>query len=199
MTKYPRHLLSLIEFFKKLPGVGQRSAERYAFQMINWPTESLMSFGEIIQKIPSEIHFCNQCGAMAQIKSCFFCDDSNRSKKQMCIVASAKDIFSIEDSHSYNGLYHVLGGLLSPATGFDSKNLNINSLIDRLNRLNTQEIILAFDSTVEGDATTLFLKKELSAYVTEISRLAFGIPVGSSLEYIDSSTLSRALTGRQGF
>lgn len=148
MTKYPSHLLTLIEFFKKLPGVGQRSAERYAFQMINWPKESLHNFGEIIKQIPSEVHFCDRCGAMAQAKSCFYCDDSHRSLNQMCIVAATKDIFSIEDSHSYNGLYHVLGSLLSPASGFDAKHLKLDLLINRLQQLKTQEVILAFDSTI---------------------------------------------------
>lgn len=199
MTKYPLHLNSIIDFFKMLPGVGQRSAERYAFQILDWPQKNLQNFGEALKKIPSEIHFCNKCHAMAQKNCCFYCDDSKRSKEQMCIVATPKDIFSIEDSLTYNGQYHVLGGLLSPMSGFNSENLNIDSLRSRLNELKECEVILAFDSTVEGDATTLFLKREFSSDKIKVSRLAFGIPVGSSLDYIDSSTLSRAFSGRQGF
>ncbi|MCH9632308.1 MAG: Recombination protein RecR [Chlamydiae bacterium] len=199
MTKYPLHLNSIIDFFKMLPGVGQRSAERYAFQILDWPQKNLQNFGEALKKIPTEIQFCNKCHAMAPKTSCFYCDDPKRSKEQICIVATPKDIFSIEDSLTYSGQYHVLGGLLSPMSGFNSDKLNISSLKSRLGELKICEVILAFDSTVEGDATTLFLKRELSSDQIKVSRLAFGIPVGSSLDYIDSSTLSRAFSGRQGF
>ncbi len=199
MTKYPTHLTSIIDFFKMLPGVGQRSAERYAFHILDWPKENLENFSEVLKNIPQEIRFCSKCHAMTPKDSCFYCDDPKRAQNQMCVVATAKDIFSVEDSLTYTGQYHVLGGLLSPASGFNSERLNIQTLLTRLKELHTSEVILVFDSTVEGDATTLFLKKELSTYQLKVSRLAFGIPVGSSLDYIDSSTLSRAFSGRQGF
>jgi recombination protein RecR len=197
--KYPSHLISLIEFFKKLPGVGQKSAERFAFSALDWPREQLEAFGKALIKTPNEIHYCSTCGAMAKDKSCFYCDDDKRSQDLICVVAFPKDVFSIEDSHFYNGLYHVLGGLLSPSSGFNHDEINLTPLKNRLKTLPASEVILAFDSTVEGDATTLLLKKELSANSSKISRLAFGMPVGSSLEYIDSCTLSRAFAGRLGF
>lgn len=199
MAKYPPHLNSIIDFLKLLPGVGQRSAERYAFDLLEWPEKNLQKFAEALGQIPQKISFCSKCGAMAPVAGCFYCDDSKRSTEEICIVASPKDIFAIEDSSTYNGLYHVLGGLLSPSLGFSSDSLDLEPLFLRLKELQTKEIILAFDSTVEGDATTLYLKKELSKEPVKVSRLAFGIPVGSSLDYIDSSTLSRAFAGRQGF
>ena len=199
MARYPAHLTSIIDFFKMLPGVGQRSAERYAFHVLDWPPENLENFSNILKNIPSEIKFCKKCHAMALKDSCLYCDDPKRGKGQLCIVANPKDIFGIEDSLSFNGQYHVLGGLLSPTSGFNSEKLNLHSLKSRLKELEIKEVILALDSTVEGDATTLFLKKELANDQVAISRLAFGIPVGSSLDYIDSSTLSQAFSGRRGF
>lgn len=197
--KYPSHLLQLIDFFKKFPGVGQKSAERFAFSALDWPPTQLEAFGNILKSTPFQIQYCNQCGAMSGKDHCFYCDNPQRSVDQICIVASPKDIFSIEESHFYKGHYHVLGALLSPSSGFNSENLNLQSLIKKMEEGQVEEIIIALDSTVEGDATTLFLKKELSKYPAKISRLAFGIPVGSSLDYIDGSTLSRAFAGRQGF
>jgi len=197
--KYPPHLITLIDFFKKLPGVGQKSAERFAFSAIEWSPSQLKSFGETFKEIPNQIHYCEKCGAMAKKDLCFYCDDSKRSKDQICVVAYPKDIFAIEDSHFYTGLYHALGGLLSPSTGFASDQIRLTPLLNRLKDLEVREIILAFDSTVEGDATALFLKKEIPKNSLKISRLAFGIPMGASLEYIDGSTLSRAFAGRQGF
>lgn len=197
--KYPSHLLQLIDFFKKLPGVGQKSAERFAFSALDWPPAQLEAFGNILKNTPSQIHYCNVCGAMSAKDRCFYCHDSQRSSEQVCIVASPKDIFSIEESHFYKGHYHVLGALLSPTSGFNSGSLNLQGLVTKMEQGQVEEIIIALDSTVEGDATTLFLKKELSKYSAKISRLAFGIPVGSSLDYIDGSTLSKAFAGRQGF
>lgn len=197
--KYPSHLISLIEFFKKFPGVGQKSAERFAFSLLDWPKEQLSAFGKTITKTPEEIHYCSRCGAMAKDNSCFYCDDTKRECDVICVVAFPKDIFSIEDSHFYNGLYHVLGNVLSPSSGFNHDEIDLEPLKNRLKTLDASELILAFDSTVEGDATTLLLKRELSSSGVKMSRLAFGMPVGSSLEYIDSSTLSRAFAGRQGF
>ncbi len=197
--KYPPHIASLVDFFKKLPGVGQRSAERFAFQMLDWPTEQLEAFGKHLIKTPNQIHYCSICGALEEKHDCSFCQDTSRIHHQLCVVAYAKDIFPIEESHSFSGVYHVLGGVLSPSTGLNSEKLKVESLKNRLKNSSISELILAFDSTIEGDATTLFLKKSLSSFQIPISRLAFGMPVGSSLEYIDGSTLARALMGRQGF
>lgn len=197
--KYPSHINTLIEQFKKLPGVGQRTAERFAFYVLDWPQAQIDSYAKAIQQIPLEIKHCDRCHAICSKNNCLFCDDSSRSKEILCIVAHSKDVFAIEDALAFNGLFHVLGGLLSPANGFNKERLHLTSLFERLVQNSTQEVILAFDSTIEGDATTLFLKNELQKFPLKISRLAFGMPVGSSLEFIDSSTLSRAFVGRQGF
>lgn len=197
--KYPPHLNLLIDFFKKLPGVGQKSAERFAFSALSWPSEQLQLFGNALKETLNQIHYCSKCGAMSKKQGCFYCDDPKRTQDQICIVAYPKDIFALEESHFYTGLYHVLGGLLSPSAGFSTDQINLKPLLKRLQDLEVTEVIVAFDSTVEGDATTLFLKRELPSDRIQISRLAFGMPVGSSLEYIDSSTLSRAFAGRQGF
>ncbi len=197
--QYPPHLSCLIENFKKLPGVGQKSAERFAFKVIEWPPAQIEAFSESLFKIKTHIHYCKTCGALAEKEHCFYCNDPARLKSQLCVVAYAKDIFALEETHSYKGVYHVLGGLLSPMHHRDENTLNIASLKHKIDELPLEEIIIAIDSTIEGDATTLFLKKELDFKKVKISRLAFGIPVGSSLDYIDGSTLSRALSGRRGF
>ena len=196
---YPRPLTLLIEQLKKLPGVGQKSAERYAFKMLDWSDSQLKTFGQTLSNLKENIHYCDRCGALSEKQRCFFCDNPARATDQLCIVASPKDIFVLEETHSFTGLYHVLGGLISPLHHRDSDSLNLKPLQKRIQAHNFKEIIIALDSTVEGDATTLLLKKEMQLSDTKVSRLAFGIPVGSSLDYIDGSTLSRALLGRRGF
>ncbi|MCH9634619.1 MAG: Recombination protein RecR [Chlamydiae bacterium] len=196
---FPPHLSLIIENFKKLPGIGQKSAERFAFKVLEWPTSQIEAFSQTLLEIQSQIHYCSSCGAIAEKNNCLYCNSPQRSKKMLCIVAHAKDIFTLEETHCYKGLYHVLGGLLSPMHHRDETTLNIEPLKHKIEELSFEEIIFALDSTIEGDATTLFLKKELNLKNITISRLAFGIPVGSSLEYIDGNTLSRALSGRLGF
>lgn len=194
---YPSHLNLLVQHFKKLPGVGQKTAERFAFKVIDWPISQIESFSKALLNIKTHLLHCDTCGALSEKNKCFYCDSPQRSNQQICIVASAKDIFSIEETSAYKGLYHVLGGLLSPMLAEDA--LNIEPLLQRLEDSPIEEVILALDSTIEGDATTLFLKEKLESLNVNVSRLAFGIPVGSSLDYIDGSTLSRAFSGRRGF
>jgi recombination protein RecR len=132
-------------------------------------------------------------------EGCHFCDKYKRDASVICVISSAKDAFSIEETHSYKGLYHVIGGLLSPLDGRHPDHLLLNPLIKRIETLHIKEMIIALDSTIEGDATALFLKQQLSAKNLQISRLAFGLPMGSSLDFVDGGTLTRALTGRQTF
>ena len=198
MMHYPQHLLKLIQALKRLPGVGSKSAERFAFQMLSWPAAHLQEMQEIIGSIPDKIKQCALCGCLQDEGHCSFCSNRIESKK-MCVIASARDVFAIEATREYQGLYHVLGGLLSPLHGKGPEQLSIASLKRRLEDLQTQEIVLALDSTLEGDATALFLKRELESFPAHVSRLAFGMPIGSSLDYIDSGTLARALSGRAHF
>ncbi len=188
-----------MEHLRKLPGVGQKSAERFAFRLLSWEEKELEAFGTTLSELKKNISFCRECGAISAENRCFYCNDPGRNQRLLCIVAHPKDVFSLEETGSFRGVYHVLGGVISPMYGFDTSSLRIDALKERIASGTFEEIVLALDSTIEGDATTLFMKKELSSFPGKISRLAFGIPVGSSFEYIDGSTLSKAFTGRLGF
>jgi recombination protein RecR len=198
--KYPTELLSLIAHLKKLPGVGTRTAERFAFEFLGWPQEQLVLLGETILGIKEKIPPCETCGCLTDQHHCKFCDLSTRNSQQICILASPRDVFAIEETKSYKGLYHVVEHLLSPLDGRHAKGLRLDKIEKRIEQNKIGEIILAFDSTLEGDTTALYLKSELTAKIPRsISRLAFGLPLGSSLEYIDGSTLTRAFKDRQTF
>lgn len=194
--KYPAHLLKVIDVLKKLPGVGSRSAERFAFQLLNWKPEQLLEMSEIVKDIPQKLHYCPDCGCLCDEVSCAFCIDARQSTGFLCIIASPRDAFSIDSTGEYRGLYHVLGGVLSPMEGIGPEKLNLPQLKSRIARLNIKEIVIALDSTIEGDATSLYLKQELGPLGVEISRLAFGLPIGSSLDFVDGGTLARAFSGR---
>jgi recombination protein RecR len=214
--KYPTELTPLIASLKKLPGVGTRTAERFAFELLSWPKDQLTSFGEILSSIQEKIFPCKTCGCLTNQGCCTFCDAS-RNHSQLCIIASARDAFAIEETRVYKGLYHVVEHLLSPLDGRHASHLKVERIQERIAQHKIHEIILAFDSTLEGDTTALYIKSQLSntqlkvsssdplnlIFCEEkqlsISRLAFGLPMGSSLEYIDGSTLTRALDGRQTF
>lgn len=195
--KYPEDLLTLIAHLKKLPGVGARTAERFAFELIRWPQAELTQLGELLQTILGKIPACAVCGCLTHQGSCRFCDPSLRDTSLLCLLASARDAYAIEETRSYRGLYHVVEHLLSPLDGRHTNTIRLDRIEKRISGNNIRELIIAFDSTLEGDTTALYLKNQLSRPNLSISRLAFGIPVGSSLEYIDGGTLARALSGRQ--
>jgi recombination protein RecR len=196
--QYPNHLLKLIDVFKKLPGVGTKSAERFAFHVLQWPEEKLLEMAQTLENTKKNLQNCPECGFLIE-GACPLCQDVKRDPATLCIVASAKDIFLIEQTHEYKGLYHVLGGLLSPLHGMIPAPQVIDKLKARVAHLGTQELILALDPTLEGDATALFIKKELSDFSLRTSRLALGLPMGSSLDYIDGGTLALALAGRHTY
>lgn len=197
--KYPAELMSLIAHLKKLPGVGFRTAERFAFEMIEWPQEELNTLGSILEEIRTKIPPCDGCGCLTDQGICKFCNSQSRDPSQLCIVASKRDVFAIEETLSYKGLYYVVEHLLSPLDNRHAGQLSLERIYERIAKNKTSEIILAFDSTLEGDATALYLKNELQNLNLSVSRLAFGLPVGSSLEAIDGGTLTRAFKGRQTF
>lgn len=199
MTKYPLHLLKLIDALKKLPGVGKKSAERFAFQMLNWSEGTLCEMGDIIKDLRANVKLCDQCGCLQDIDTCQFCKTSRLNSQIICVVASPRDAFTMEETREYHGLYHVLGGVLSPMHGFGPERLNIKKLVERITLHQIREVVIALDSTLEGDATSLYLKKELEPLQLQISRLAFGLPVGSSLEFVDGGTLARAFSSRNRF
>ena len=199
MQKYPIHLLKVIEALKKLPGVGAKTAERFAFEMINWQDLALKNMAQIILSIPNELKICPECGALSSPSMCSFCVDSSRRSKILCLVATPKDVFSIEATHEYRGHYHVLGCLLSPLNGIGCDSLPLDRIKKRIADLKVEEVVIALDSTLEGDTTALYIKQELEALNIEVSRLAFGLPMGSSFDYVDGGTLAKALTARSRF
>jgi len=198
MNKYPPDFLKLITLLRKLPGVGLKTAERFAFQMLKWPEDQLKYLGELIASLKNKVHSCSLCGCLMEDK-CFFCHSKDRDLKVLCVVSSPKDVYVIEETKTYFGLYHVLGGLLSPLEGKTIENLQIESLKKRILEHKVDELILALDSTIEGDTTALFLKKMVENSHIAVSRLALGLPMGSSLDFVDGGTLARALSGRQSF
>ncbi len=196
---YPPHLLKLIDSLRRLPGVGSRTAERYAFHLLTWSPEKLTEMAQVIAETPEQVKQCGACGCLMDGKACSFCDLKRRETETICVIASPKDAFAIEHTHEYKGLYHVLGGLLSPIEGKDPQSLGCDKLRARIRTHNIKEVVLALDSTLEGDATALFLKKDLEPLSLHVSRLALGLPMGSSLDYVDGGTLARALSGRHAF
>jgi len=195
--KYPEHLTALVAHLKKLPGVGTRTAERFAFELIGWEKGTLAALGNLLAELPSKIIPCQICGCLTQEDACPFCERTARDPSSLCLLSSPRDVYAIEETRTFSGLYHVIEHLLSPLDGRHASTLRIDRIEERIARHSIKEVILAFDSTLEGDTTALFLKQQLSKYPISISRLAFGIPVGSSLEYIDGGTLAKALSGRQ--
>lgn len=191
---------ALIEALKKLPGVGPRTAERYAFYLLSQPSAVSKELSDAILRVKQTIGFCKNCFNLADGEVCTICRDPHRDPSLLCVVEDHRSIRAVEKSGSYKGVYHVLLGALSPLDGIGPKDLRVHELRDRVKSGAIREIILATDSDLEGESTALYLTKELRALAPEpglrITRLAFGIPMGSSIEYADPVTLSRALEGR---
>lgn len=199
MSKYPETIQKLIAIFKKFPGVGQKTGERFAFTMISWTPEEVDLAVKTFLSMQENLCQCDECGALYEKNdqsSCRFCTNPSRQQNTLCLIASSKDIFTIEQTGIYNGLYHVIDGLLSPIDGYGPENIGFDKLKMRLNKRKVQEVILAFDATIEGDATALYLKRELQTFGISVSRLALGMPLGSSLEYLDEGTLAQAMLAR---
>ncbi len=197
---YPYHLQRLIHCLQRLPGVGNKTAERFAFSLLSWNTNTLNEMGDTLLHLRKKIDHCSQCGGLVDANTpCPFCSDTSRDSTTICVVESPKDIYTIEDTQEYRGIYHVLGGVLSPRDKQHPHTLRFEKLTQRIKDLNVTEVIIALDSTIEGDATALFLKKHLDTTPLAISRLAFGMPMGSSLDFVDGGTLGCALIGRNSF
>jgi recombination protein RecR len=199
MAKYPSDLAHLIGFLKKLPGVGTKTAERFAFQLLNWSASDLQTFSMVLAELKKKITQCPDCHCLTDNNRCFFCHSGMRDRTQLCIIATPRDAYSLEETGAYRGLYHVLGGLLSPLDGKTPEHLNLEQLKKRIEILQIKEMIIALDSTLEGDTTSLFLKEQIQKWGLPVSRLAFGLPIGSSLDFVDGGTLARAITCRQSF
>lgn len=199
MSQFPNELLTLIAYLKKFPGVGRKTAERFAFKLLEWPQEELKKFGNLLGTLQEKIHPCETCGCLKDVPFCSFCNLSQREDSTLCVVASPRDVYTIEETRAFKGLYHVIGGLLSPLEGRSIEPQILQKLEKRLVNNPIKEAIIAFDSTLEGDATALFLKQKIEAIGVKTTRLAFGLPMGSSLDFVDYGTLEKAFTGRQSF
>ncbi len=189
----------LIAEFSKLPGIGEKSAERIAYHLLKRTAEENKILGESVSSIKDVVKKCDSCGNYSETPICEICSDIRRNKNQLCIVEEAKNIKIFERLKVYKGLYHVLGGVISPLHGIGPENLNIDQLIKKLEKDDIKEIIIALNQTTEAELTGLYLHKLLEKYKIKMSRLLSGIPVGSDLEYVDILTLSRSFEGRQNF
>lgn len=193
---YPKTFQQLIDIFKLLPGVGTKTAERYAFSVLNLTQEKLDEFGETIKQISTKITTCPICGCMSDTNKCMFCDDTNRDSSIICVVENQKNAFTFEKIGAFRTKYHVLGGLISPIDGINPEDLSINKLIERIKKEDIKEIILALRPGIEGNTTSLYIRKLLDGTNVKITQIAQGVPIGADIEYLDKLTLEMALENR---
>ena len=194
----PQPLKNLIEHFSKLPGIGQRTATRLAFFLLNQPPDDLKDFAQALMEIKTKTKVCQNCFNLSSETLCAICSDKKRNPLIICVVEDILDIIPLERTKQFGGLYHVLGGLISPTEGLTPDKLKIKELIARIKKHPEQvEIILAFNPTVEGDATALYLERILKTTNAKVSRLARGLSAGGDLEYTDEDTLINALKNRK--
>lgn len=191
----------LVSLLTRLPGLGRKSALRIAYSLLKSDISFSENLAERIRTLRTTIHFCSECGSYSESELCQVCSDASRDRSIVCVVEQPQDVITIEASKEYRGLYHVLGGLLSPLEGIGPDRLNIGKLIQRIqSSLSTsvpiQEVVIATNPTIEGDTTALYLKKLLEKEPVRVTRLATGIPVGGDLEYADRLTLARSFRGR---
>ena len=194
---YPSCINDIIESFKDLPGIGEKTAERLAFSLINFDKDRLTSFSDAIIAVRDKIKYCSVCGNITDNDKCSICNDTNRNSKIIFVVEKAKDISLFEKINVFNGRYHVLGGLISPLDGIGPEDVNIDNLIKRIDSDNVEEIILALKPSIEGETRMQYIKKVLEGKNVKVTRIATGIPMGTDIEYIDAMTLEFALEGRK--
>lgn len=194
---YPNSIKNIIDCFKDLPGIGEKTAERLVFSLINFNKEKLTSFSDAIIQVRDKLKYCDVCGNITENDICDICADKDRNSKIIFVVEKAKDISLFEKINIFNGKYHVLGGLISPLEGIGPEDINIDKLISRIDKENVEELILALKPSIEGETTMQYIKKILENKKIKITRIATGIPIGTDIEYIDSMTLELAFEGRK--
>ncbi|MGI6771062.1 MAG: recombination protein RecR [Acholeplasmataceae bacterium] len=195
---YPKVIKELIEDFQKLPGIGEKTAERLALYLINnFSMEDAKNFADHIINSKDKLSNCQVCGLITDINPCKICENKLRNEKLLMIVSESRDVYLLERTGVYKGKYHVLGGLIDFSRGINERDLNIQTLIPRLNGVT--EVVIATNSTVEGELTAQYLKHLMQDYDIKVTRLAYGIPAGSDLKYADSQTLSQAIINRRDF
>ena len=196
MSFFPAPLETLIDRFASLPGIGRKSAQRLAFFVLSQPESEARAFADAIVTAKTSVHCCKICQNLTEEEICPICASSRREKSVICVVSEPRDVLSIERGHEYNGSYHVLHGVLSPMSHVGPEDIRIKELLQRVTNEEIEEVIMATNPDTEGEATAMYISRLLKPFGVKVTRLAYGIPVGSSLEFADDTTLNRALEGR---
>lgn len=196
MQYYAAPLEKLIEQFQRLPGIGRKSAQRLAFHVLSLPEDGAEEFARAILDARGSIHTCRVCQNLTEGELCPICADPQRDRSTICVVTDPKDLIAIERTREYHGLYHVLHGVISPLNDVGPEQLKIKELLQRVAEGDVQEVIMATNPDTEGEATAMYISRLLKPFNIKVTRLAYGIPVGSNLEFADDATLNRALEGR---
>jgi recombination protein RecR len=196
MSDYAEPIERLIDEFRRLPGIGAKSAQRLAYSVLRRPREDAERLSHAILEVKDKIRCCSRCNNFSDRDPCYYCNNTARSSETICVVEEPHDILAIEKTREYHGQYHVLHGVLSPINGIGPEDLKLKNLLERLREGNVREIILATNPNVEGEATAIYLAKLLKPIGVKVSRIALGVPVGSDLEYADEVTMSKALEHR---
>ncbi|MFS8650949.1 MAG: recombination mediator RecR [Caldibacillus sp.] len=194
---YPEPIAKLIDSFSRLPGIGPKTAARLAFHVITMEEETVLNFAKALVDAKRNITYCSVCGHITVEDPCYICQDQNRDRSVICVVQDSKDVFALEKMKEYNGLYHVLHGSISPMDGIGPEDINIASLLKRLQDETVQELILATNPDIEGEATAMYISRLVKPSGIKVTKIAHGLPVGGDLEYADEVTLSKALEGRR--
>lgn len=193
---YPKTILNLIESFKKLPGIGEKTAERLALSTLNMDDDTIEIFSNSLKEVKNKIKKCEKCGSYTEEEICDICKSETRDHSTMCVVEESKNIIQFEKVGTFNGVYHVLGGLISPLDGVNPENINLNTLKKRIKEENIKEVILAIKPSIEGETTALYISKMLEDENIKITKIAHGIPMGADIDYIDPLTLEIAMEDR---
>ncbi|MDP3044609.1 MAG: recombination mediator RecR [Eubacteriales bacterium] len=197
MMQYTRSIRRLIEELGKLPGIGPKTAQRLAYHLVTASPEVSTNLAAAIVEAREKLRYCSECADITEDDPCNMCRDERRSVRHICVVEQPRDVVALEKAHGFSGRYHVLHGSLSPMEGIGPERLTIDRLLERVRRGGVDEVILATNASLEGEATALYLAKVLKNLGVKVSRLAFGLPVGADLEYTDGRTLARAIEGRR--
>lgn len=195
--KYPDSFEKLIECFKLLPGIGEKNAERLSFAILKFDDDQVNVFSETIKKVKTNIRKCKICNNLSEEDKCLICNDNSRNREVICVVENAKNLVLFEKAGVFNGVYHVLDGLISPLNGINPEDIKINQLVNRIKDEKIKEVILALNPSIEGETTSLYIKKLLEGLNVSITKIASGIPVGADMEYLDPITIARAMEGRK--
>ncbi len=194
---FPASFENLIDSFASLPGIGRKSAQRLAFHILSLPAEEAESFANTVLEARRKVHTCPVCQNLTDAELCPVCASDNRDRSVVCVVSEPRDVLSIERSREYRGLYHVLHGALSPMNHIGPDDLRIRELLERVGQGGIEEVIMATNPDTEGDATAMYISRLLRPFGVKVTRLGFGVPVGSNLEYADDATMLKALEGRR--